>query len=54
MQCEDYVLVNGSLFKIRYAKADNGEPSLVLCIPENIYQWFYINITHHCWQDIQE
>ena len=34
MQCEDYVLVNGVLFKIRYDKADKGEPSLVLCIPE--------------------
>ena len=34
MQCEDYVLVNGVLFRIRYDKADKGEPSLVLCIPE--------------------
>ena len=34
MQCEDYVLVNGILFKIRYGKEDKGEPSLVLCIPE--------------------
>ena len=34
MQCEDYILVNGVLFKIRYGKEDKGEPSLVLCIPE--------------------
>ena len=34
MQCEAYVLVNGVLFKIRYDKADKGEPSLVLSIPE--------------------
>ena len=34
MQCEDHVLVNGVLFKIRYGKEDKGEPSLVLCIPE--------------------
>ena len=34
MQYEDYVLVNGVLFKIRYGKEDKGEPSLVLCIPE--------------------
>ena len=34
MQCEDYVLVNGVLFRIRYNKEDKGEPSLVLCIPE--------------------
>ena len=33
-QCEDYVLVNGVLFRIRYDKTDKGEPSLVLCIPE--------------------
>ena len=40
MQCEDYVLVNGVLFRIRYNKEDKEEPS--------------INIIHHCWQDIQE
>ena len=34
MQCEDYVLVNGVLFEIRYGKEDKEEPSLVLCIPE--------------------
>ena len=34
MQCEDYVLVNGILFRIRYDKEDKGEPTLVLCIPE--------------------
>ena len=34
MQCEDYVLLNGVLFKVRYDKEDKGEPSLVLCIPE--------------------
>ena len=34
MQCEDYVLVYGILFKIRYGKEDKGEPLLVLCIPE--------------------
>ena len=34
MQCEDYVLVNGIFFRIRYDKEDKGEPTLVLCIPE--------------------
>ena len=34
MQCEDYVLVNGVLFRIRCDKEDKGEPTLVLCIPE--------------------
>ena len=32
--CEDYVLVNGILFRIRYDKDNKGEPTLVLCIPE--------------------
>ena len=34
MQCEYYVLVNGILFRIRYDKENNGEPTLVLCVPE--------------------
>ena len=51
MQCEDYVLVNGILFRIRYNKEDKGEPTLVLCIPENMYQQFCINIIHDCCQD---
>ena len=34
MQCENYVLVNGILFRIRYDKEDKGKLSLVLCIPE--------------------
>ena len=34
VQCEDYVLVNGILFRIRYDKEGKGEPTLVLCIPE--------------------
>ena len=34
IQCENYVLLNGVLFKIRYDREDKGEPLLVLCIPE--------------------
>ena len=34
MQCEDYVLVNGVLFRISYDKENKGQPTLVLCIPE--------------------
>ena len=34
MQCENYVLLNGALFKIRYDREDKGEPSLDFCIPE--------------------
>ena len=30
-QCEDFVVMSGVLFRIRYEK---GEPSLVLCVPE--------------------
>ena len=45
MQCEDYVLVNDILFRIRYDKEDKGESSLVLCIPEKyvptvLYQYY--------------
>ena len=35
MQCEDYILLNGILFKIRYDTEDKGNPSLVLCVPES-------------------
>ena len=34
MQCEDYVLVNGILFRIKYEKENKEEPTLVLCVPE--------------------
>ena len=34
MQCEDYVVVNGVLFKLRYDREDRGRPSMVLCVPE--------------------
>ena len=34
MQCEDYVLLNGILFKIWYDREDKGETLLVLCTPE--------------------
>ena len=34
MQCEDCVLVNGILFRIRYDKENKREPTLVLCVPE--------------------
>ena len=32
--CEDFILIDGVLFKIRYANEDKGTPTLVLCIPE--------------------
>ena len=54
MQCEDYVLVNGILFRIRYDKEDKGEPTLILCIPEKYVPTVCINIIHHCWQDTHE
>ena len=34
MQCEDFLVMDGVLFKIRYAKEMKGEPTLVLCVPE--------------------
>ena len=33
-QCEDFVVMSGVLFKIRYEKLEKGRPSLVLCVPE--------------------
>ena len=54
VQCENYVLLNGILFKITYDRQDKGEPSLVLCIPEKYNQQHCTNIIYLCWQDIQE
>ena len=34
MLCEEYLLMDGILFKIRYVKEHRGKPTLVLCIPE--------------------
>ena len=34
MQCEDYLVMHGVLFRIRYAKEMKGEPTLALCVPE--------------------
>ena len=34
MLCEDYLLMDGILFKIRYVKEHKGKPTLVLCVPE--------------------
>ena len=47
MQCEDYVLVNGVLFRIRYDKEDKGEPSLVLCICDAGWVWGRPKATRH-------
>ena len=34
LSCEDYLVMNGILFRIRYDKGNGGKPSLVLCVPE--------------------
>ena len=34
MLCEDYILMDDILFKIRYVKENHGNPTLVLCVPE--------------------
>ena len=34
MFCEDYLLMDDILFKIRYVKEQKGKPTLVLCVPE--------------------
>ena len=31
---EDYIVMNGILFRIRYDRGNGGKPSLVLCVPE--------------------
>ena len=46
MQCEDYVLVNGVLFKTRYGKEENLHWYCVYL--RSIYQQFCTNIIHHC------
>ena len=33
-QCEDFVIMSGVLFRIRYDRLDKRKPSLVLCVPE--------------------
>ena len=33
-QCEDFVVMSGVLFKVRYDSREKGKPSLVLCVPE--------------------
>ena len=52
MQCENYVLLNGILFKIRYDREDKEEPSLVLCIskkyvPTVLYQYHTPLLAEH-------
>ena len=34
MLCEDYILMDDVLFKIRYVKENDGKPTLLLCVPE--------------------
>ena len=34
MLCEEYILMDDILFKIRYVKEQKGKPTLVLCVPE--------------------
>ena len=34
MLCEDYILMDDILFKLRYVKEQKGKPTLVLCVPE--------------------
>ena len=52
MQCENYVLLNGVLFKIRYDREDKGEALLVLCVPEKyiptvLYQYHTPLLARH-------
>ena len=52
MLCEDYLLMDGILFKIRYVKKHKGKPTLVLCVPEKyipiiLYQYHTPLLTAH-------
>ena len=53
MLCEDYILMDDILFKIRYVKEQQGKPSLVLCVPEKyisiiLYQYHTPLLGHPC------
>ena len=45
---EDYLLMDGILFKIRYVKEHKGKPTLVLCVPEKYIPTFCTSIIHLC------
>ena len=52
MLCEDYILMDDILFKIRYVKEQEGKPTLVLCVPEKfipiiLYQYHTPLLTGH-------
>ena len=47
MLCEDYILMDDILFKIRYVKEQKGKLTLVLCVPEKyiaiiLYQYLIV------------
>ena len=48
MLCEDYLLIDGILFKIRYVKEYKGKPTLVLCVPEKYIPTFCTSTIHPC------
>ena len=52
MLCEDYILMDDILLKIRYVKEQKGKPTLVLCVLENyipiiLYQYHTPLLTGH-------
>ena len=52
MLCENYLLMDGLLFKIRYVKEHKGKPTLVLCVPEKyipiiLYQYHTPLLARH-------
>ena len=48
MLCEDYLMMDGVLFKIRYVKEHKGKPTLVCVYQRSIYQQFCTSIIHLC------
>ena len=52
MLCEDYLMMDDILFKIRYVKEQKGKPTLVLCVPEYyiqtiLYQYHTLLLAGH-------
>ena len=46
MLCEDYLLMDDILFKIRYVKEQKGKPTLVLCVPEKYIPTYFVPVSY--------
>ena len=46
MLCEDYLLMDGILFKIRYVKEHKGKPTLVLMCTREVYTNYFVPVSY--------